>query len=419
MSLLGWQRPGGTSPARSRFVATRSVTLCLGVACFALALVAVGAGDARAQSVATWVSSPGAGPVADFEPLEAVITHRALEKTAPDISRKLTELLGDRHYVDDPRPCVVGVDANCFQSVTERRMIWMRDYEPTFVRTPIGTIRIVRYLHPDVARLGYAEQIAKSAPETHPIRRLAQHASVEVLPIVHENGNLVTDGRTVFLTHRVLDENSRAGRPHLVAAGHRGRTQEEVLAVLASGLGRRSADFVVLPPLPMDRTGHIDLYLMALGPSVLLVPRVTEEALRLATSGDERIFASDIAAFLDHHARLLESVGFRIERLPMLAPFLTPADMADGRPDPDALFLTPTNSLLMRMPTRAHVLLPTLDTSDRPPAVGALQRRYEEEWRAFFRDRGWDPHFVDTTAVARLGGLVRCVTAIVPRSPGP
>lgn len=404
-------RPSHPRPQLSRCGALRRIralTLLVGLLFAVPGGALVQSGPAQPGSVQPLI--------ADFDVVEAVVTHRMLDEVAPEVNRLLTRLLGDRHFVDERVPCTQDEAAGCHRATSDLEMVWMRDYQPIYQRAQAGALRIVRYLSPDSARGDYLTDVAAHGPARNPLHIKALSGRVHVMPLVHENGNLVTDGQYVFLSHRVFADNGPRGPvgPHLTAAGHRHRSPEEVLAVLAESLQRPLSNLVVLPGLPGNRSGHIDLYLMALEPGVLLVPRVPPEALDLVERDADRILGQNVAAFLDHHASLLRSVGFRVERLPMLAPLVDPMFGAGALGGPEVVFLTPTNALLLRTPEVSAVVLPTLNPGG-PPAVRALQQRFEDEWRAFFRARGYEPHFAEVGGVARRGGLVRCVTAPVPR----
>lgn len=363
------------------------------------------------------------GPIPDFAPLSAVLTHRMLEGFDPAIPAALGKLAGRRHRVEPYDPCGRDPGVACEHWPPDGMMIWMRDYQPIFVRRPDGRLKIVRYLSQNPNRTGYVASIAARVgrARAHPLlagRSLAagrRPPIVETLPLIHEHGNLVTTGRHVFLTHRVLDENAvPSPDPHLTAAGYRARAPQEVVALLARALERPESDLVILPPLPGEQTGHIDLYVMALDPETVLIPAIPAEGLLATEVPLERALGLDAAAFLDQQAALVASLGLRVERLPMLPPaLLPPYDGAVEEPN-EAVFFTPTNGLLLRTPQSAAVLLPAWDAPGRSPAYRALNERFRDQWAAFFRSRGWTPHFLDGARVGRRGGFFRCVTAVVP-----
>ncbi len=324
----------------------------------------------------------GPGPVPDFAPVAAITTHASLAELVPELPRTLSALLGPRHAV-------------AAASGDDTTLLWMRDYQPLYVRRADGSLAALRSLSPNPNRM---------RPTT---------AGERVLPLLHENGNLVSTGRTVFVTDRLLEDNARP-LPELAARGYRPRKPAEVLKILARAVGRPLRDVVVLPPLPREATGHVDLYLMALGPKTLLVPEVRDEAIALLGDEEEEALALDVRNFLDDQAARLTKRGFTVRRLPMMPPLLMPSVEADAD-ERDMVVYSPTNAVLVRTADVAAVVLPSFDAPDRAEPWRALIREYERTWAEFFRERGWAPRFVDATLLGRYLGLFRCVTAMVPR----
>jgi hypothetical protein len=358
------------------------------------------------------------GPIPDFEPLGMVVTHDQVKPHAGELNRALDALLGPRHVVEHYDPCGAEPGVDCVRWPPDKMMMWARDYEPIYVRKADGRLKIVHYLSPNPNRSRYLEVAARKPG--HPLRALVQAADgrpapiVETMPLLHENGNLIANGRYVFISHRILEENTIVPPDkRLVDDGFARRTPEQIIAVLSQALERPASDIVVLPPLPQEQTGHVDMFLMALDRDTLIIPRIPREALDLTTPGMERDLGFETAVFLDHAAGVVQGLGLRVERLPMLPPVMTPSeDGVAGHVDP--LYVTPTNGLLVRTRDKAAVLLPTFHVPPRGAAFNALRRDYEKEWTRFFKAHGWTPQFVDATEVAHRGGLFHCVTASIP-----
>lgn len=352
---------------------------------------APGSGHPQPHRLNTPTPWDGVGPVPDYALLGWVVTHERLAVRAPDLVRTLDRLLGDRHvreqYITDVPAKADGV-------------IWLRDHQPIYVRQRNGILKALRPLHLIRQRLSWVP------PEPVP------SFFVERLPLLHENGNLIATRRHVFVSARLMVENAEYPRlPTLQALGQRARSRGETLAVLAEAFDRPVEDIVVLPHMPHEVTGHVDMFLMAVDDQTLFVPAVPPEALRLAEPGEPTQIAHAIATFLDETAKRVGALGYTVVRPPMLPPTLT-LSIDDGNMDPAVI--SPTNGLLLRTRRDAVALMPRPDTAPRPPHSDALARRYAKAWARALSAHGWRSEFVDVADLSQLRGLVRCVTAVVP-----
>ena len=320
-----------------------------------------------------------AGPVPDFAILDEVRWHASLATLAPGLPPLLTRILGVAAIEEDDGPYEDG------------SLIWMRDYHPMLVRQANGETRTVAYLAQSQARTTLLNR-----------RRIgeARHALADQqVPLIHENGNLVTNGRLVFVSDRILEENAA----------------ERTDAALGASGYRPRRDIIVLPSLPLEETQHVDVWLMFIDERTLIVPQVHEEGVARLTP-DERPGAEAVATFLDTQARALARRGLRVVRLPMLPPIIVPANDASQEPrDSEALFLTPANGLLIAHGGKRVVVLPEFDMQALAPHLDDLQHAYERAWEAELAAHGWTVEFVDGTNLVRQLGLVRCVTAPFPQ----
>jgi hypothetical protein len=352
---------------------------------------AQGSGHPQLHQLSAPAPWDGVGPVPDYALLGWVITHERLAVRAPELVRTLDRLLGERHvreqYITDVPAKADGV-------------IWLRDHQPIYVRQRNGILKALRPLHIIRQRLSWVP------PEPVP------SFFVERLPLLHENGNLVATRRHVFVSARLTVENAEYPRlPALQALGQRARARGETLALLAEAFDRPAEDIVVLPHMPHEVTGHVDMVLMAIDDDTLLVPALLPEALRLAEPGEPAAIAGKVAVFLDETAKAVKALGYAVVRPPMLPPTLT-LSIDDGNMDPAVI--SPTNGLLLRTRRDAAALMPRPDTAPRPPRTDALARRYAKTWTRMLRAHGWRTELVDVAELSSLRGLVRCVTAIVP-----
>ncbi|MCA9560600.1 MAG: hypothetical protein H6704_15170 [Myxococcales bacterium] len=349
------------------------------------------------------------GPVPDYAPLAHVYTHARVDSLSAALPELLTALVGDVHAVEDydPPPPPDEEDEE-----SDRSLVWLRDYQPIYVRTHDGRLKVLRYLSENPNRAAYLPvETTRALVEQH----VGVRPIVETLPLLHENGNLVATGRYIFVTERLLEDNAEPlDAPHLLDAGYRPRDPDEVLAVLAQAMERPVEDIVVLPRLPGELTGHVDLFLLPLDEQTVIVPILRPEALGMATAGSEADLAHSVQQVFDSIAKRMTDLGLTVVRLPMVAPLYLPAEYEDDADGWDYVFYSPANSLLVRTAERARVLVPEVDLTDHSIALAALQRSYELEWGAAFAAHGWTPVPVDATRLGRYLGLLRCVSASAP-----
>jgi len=322
------------------------------------------------------------GPVADTAPLGAVVTHASLRRVEPGLARRLDALLGPRHWVNRHSPCGAepGIDRTYWTEVG--MMLWARDSAPLAgVRTRPGG------------------------------------PALTWLPLMHQGGNLVTDGERVFTTERLLRDNAVPPMdPDLTLRGFEPRDADAVLERFAAALEVSVDAVVVLPELPGDETGHVNMFVMALEGGTLLVPETTPEAIAHAASGNERRLPIQASAMLHIVSTRLGRAGRRVERLPMLGAQLW-APKAGRRLEP--VYVTPSNGLLLNVDGQRHALLPKVRLTRQPRALRALAARCEAVWLAAFKRRGCAAELVDVSRLAVRHGLMRCVTAPLPESSAP
>lgn len=415
--------------SRGRKLARFGATMgrCLG-GCLLAVLLLVGCSSSwtpkrpqRAYTVAA-VASPAVaapqdvGPIPDYDPIATVTTHADVAELVPELPAKLTELLGHRHVVarhkwwtPDPEDGSDGQDDS---------VIWMRDYQPLFIRDAGGSLLALRYLSENRNRAGYLQG--------------TESLAVRVLPILHENGNLVATRRYVFFAETLFENNAvQLDDPRLLAQGYRPRQREELLKLLSHALRRPVEQLIALPAMPHEATGHIDLFLLPLDDETVMVPSIEVGAPDLGRVPSDGIIAEDIRRFLDERAAQLQALGLTVDRFPMMPPMLEDFSGEDEtaggegdeedeqaeaaeEPEPDLLVFTPANSLLINLDGRRLAIVPGFTRFTDNPQHVAVFARYERQWQQGLRARGWEPHMVDSSELVNHLGLLRCVTAVTP-----
>jgi hypothetical protein len=362
-------------------------------------------------------AAPLPGPVPDYEPVGTVVVHARVPELAPALDRALRGLLGADYVVDAYDPCGAEPGLQCARWPKDGRMLWSRDYHPIVSRRADGRYELLSYLSPNPNRSAYTERAA--ARLGSPLQSFAEayRSPLRKLPLLHENGNLIAQGRLLFVSELLIDLNRQPpGFFDPTGTGFVRRTSDVTLSMFAEALGRRPEDIVVLPEMPAEQSKHVDMFLMALDADTLMVPQIRAEAILASAAGQERTVAFQAASFLDGVASKLQARGLVVERLPMPGPMLVP--VYDHPGELQVVYDSPTNALLLPRPRGPrHVLLPVVRAANRTPAFEALRKGYEKTWADFFRKRGYTPHLVDTGGLGERAGLIHCVTATLPPVP--
>lgn len=349
---------------------------------------------------AATVSVAGTGPIADFAPMEAILTHESVTEMAPELPGKLTAVLGSRHVTTSHH--WASADSEPDEDPTDESVVWMRDYQPIFVREPNGELVALRYLSQNPNRAGWSL----------PWPKVRQRP----LPVLHENGNLVSTGRWVFATDALIQENGTDldDLPDLSKLGFRPRSHDALLRLLSKSLRKPKNDIIILPQMPHEATGHIDIFLLPLADNTVMIPKIEESALALVSDLAFEV-GQDVRLFLDDQAADLSALGLEVLRLPMIPPALGYDDEeAEGSQDFDLVVFTPANMLLSQTPEGKFAFIPKFANIAEDPKMLTLLEHYEKEWQELLNSRGWQPHFVDTSELVSHLGLLRCVTASIP-----
>ena len=373
------------------------------------------------------------GPIPDYAPVARVYTHQQLAALAPTSALTIAEKLEGLFEVEDYNPSEAG-HTEVFSEDT--MLLWLRDYHPIYVRSKSGDLTAVHYLayNPNRARYAIKQDLSERSPAqvtettTDQEKKLAQRLAIKpsrrsvdarrALPLIHENGNLIIAGPWVFISERVLEDNKQLeSEDHLIEGGYMPRGRNGVLSELAKALDISRERIVILPKLPHEATGHVDLYLMALNDHQVIIPKILYKVTTLSAEAQiEQQITRDVSVFLDERAAQLATLGLEVIRLPMLPPLYLPAlDEPEG--EFDVVFYSPTNGLLVNAGESQTVLLPHFNADRIRPDMSNLSEKYERYWLKAFTALGWQPSFIETTTLGRYLGLIHCVTAATPKLP--
>ena len=342
------------------------------------------------------------GPIPDYAPIYQIRYHHQLHSLEPQIPKKLQELFPHLTIEETYDPHIQEEDADFEDSM----LTWMRDYQPSFVRSKTGKLSSLSYLSHNVNRTQY---------KLHSLK-IDQR---KVISLLHENGNLIVVGPWIFISKRILDENAQAySDEHLIRNHFLPRGPKEIISRLAKEFQVSKNRIIVLPSLPHEATGHVDIYLMGLNDHQVVIPKIQDEQKIKALNSREFKIIDEVQAFLDQRAIQISQLGLDVIRLPMIPPLRLPAlDEPEG--NFDVIFLTPSNGLLINQRQSKHVLLPqfSLESLRLNSQWTDVNHTYKILWQQVFESLGWTVNFIDSTHLSRYLGLIHCVTSVVPDLP--
>lgn len=254
-----------------------------------------------------------------------------------------------------------GLPADAVTMVTAPvRSMWARDYGPLTAVDPQGNPYFL-----DATYEGRGAVLDDEVPD-----HLGARLQVPVidLPLTMEGGDLLSNGRGLVLVTQRLFRRNEADRDY---------SHEDTWGILQLYGG--FTDFVALPSLQGEPTGHLDMYLTFVGPTTVVVG-----------SYDPAV-DPDNAAWLDWIARQLAGRAtaggtLRVERIPM-------------PPHDDGVWRTYTNVVY----ANGVLLVPTYP--ERCPELDRQAVAFYEELLP-----GWKVVGVAATSLIRRNGSLHCVT---------
>jgi len=239
-----------------------------------------------------------------------------------------------------------------------RNSIWIRDYGPWFMRQQDNTQGIVDFIY----------NRPRPLDDTIPWR-IGQNWAIPVYgsPLEHPGGNFMVDGQgTGFASNLIYQEN-----PSMTPA------QIESLMLAYNGLEQ----FIVLPRINIEYTGHIDLWTKILNDTLVMVAEYAPGHPNYNILNDN---ADSIG-----RCKNREGFPYRIARMPL------PWSLSDAPPS----YL---NSLIVNN----KVLVP-------------LYNQLEDDTALFIYQQLLPDHEIigiDCTAMSNWGGAIHCITMQVPSS---
>lgn len=271
--------------------------------------------------------------------------------------------------------------------------LWARDWAPLMLlpRQP-GSLPVLGLLDAFYARERELDDLVGTAlqDEIKAFALLPDWAlRWQRLPLWLEGGNLICRQNECLLGDSIRRRNP-------------GQSDHELKARLAEGLDQAVS---LVPTLPYESTGHLDIWLKLLDEQTLMVARIDDQSLLLAPL-PLRKQIEEMHDFLDQQALSLAQrlPGVKIVRVPMPLPELE----ADGQMS----YRTYVNSLLVN----GQAILPRYSRS----AYGRLYRdqklikSYEAEVEKVYAQAGYRPVWIEADYLIPGGGAWHCATMQIP-----
>lgn len=301
------------------------------------------------------------------------------------------------------------------------------------------------------------------------------------VPVYNEGGNFMSNSRGLCLmTDRVLDANSFLNGPRFVdkntrelildedgypvhelpadkkdsAIEIRGSRYQDVQGKRHVRLDDKELDLpqvvdyykryagcaevIVLPRMPHEATGHIDMFAKFINDDTVLVNEISKQQLSLVRHPAEKAVALETSAYLEKITTRIKELGLKVLRIPMPIPQWRQDIDNKDRPEMDSYITRSySNALLIARPGKKFALVPRYTRArvpewlsthlspgkddeqvDQTPTFGRsevysdhdLIEGYEKAVTKAYGAAGYRTIFIDSDNLISQGGAVHCTT---------
>lgn len=287
--------------------------------------------------------------------------------------------------------------------------VWARDWAPLFSFSSSNPqqIGLVDYrYYPDRP----LDDAVPSALADY-LRQSGLQAQALPIDVELEGGNVLCTAQNCFVSEEVLRRvETRTGQNADAAA---------IKAKLESYI---TQNFTIVPRLPFESTGHIDIWAKLLNAKTLIIGQISEESLAAVPEGQQETYRQ-VMEFLDEQASGLTKDGvelptslaaqikqlepeIRIVRIPMPTP---------GVFRGVETFRTYTNSVLYN----GLAIVPQYGRGTRSRFQNReLATEYEQAVAKIYEQAGYKVLTIPADNLIRDGGAWHCVVMQIPELPG-
>lgn len=398
--------------------------------------------------------------IAEHAPGKAVIISLALieneEFNRSDYGRAILEtgvellVVTDRHFnngLANPRVsrfkrAIQGYEAKVrFVPVAADRppTVWARDWGPIMAADSNNAPVALDFNYYPFRPAG------DLVPELY--KNLSPETSRLSVPVYNEGGNFMSNNRfECLMTSRVSDANSDQtaafitdewGNPVAFARPGRDIGGRIVSGVLHKDINQRlrirkddevltddqirsyyrtyagCSKVTILPRMPYEGTGHIDMWAKFLDDDTIMINKISDDQIDIATDKETKKVTRAIQAYLQDRERDFTDLGYKVETVPMPVPQIYTVEK-DGKTWTDFVMRSYTNSLFVINDSGSHALVPQYTTPDkdvgRAYVDAARIAGYEKEVMVVYEKYGYRSRFVRADDLIAAAGAVHCTT---------
>lgn len=263
------------------------------------------------------------------------------------------------------------------------RSVWARDYAPFMAVTKGEDPQLV------MLDFNYFPQRPGDDSAAQSLEGVVAQKRASI-PVYIEGGNFMINARgDCMMTDRVLLANAVKQIPDDMILD-----EEAVKKYFIDYAGCQSV--TVFPRMPVERTGHIDIWAKFISDDTVLVGEILAETLATVADAPIERHGREIQTFLDDRAREIAAMGFRVERVPM--------------PAPAGSVRSYLNSLL----ANNTAIVPRFGKEDDSYPDQELTKKYETTVKEIYKRHGFNVTWVDADLLTTNNGAIHCVTMQIP-----
>jgi agmatine/peptidylarginine deiminase len=199
-------------------------------------------------------------------------------------------------------------------------------------------------------------------------------------------------------------------------------TRAEVVDLLQKSAGCKRV--VIVPKMPYETTGHIDMWAKALSDKIMLVSAMDSEVINRLKDKKLKSVATEVANYLDQRAEELSDLGFEVVRIPMPMPhFKNGSSVESGKEEYG--FRSYTNALILSTHQGRSILVPHYEKGRSTQARGSEEKNFpypdqdqlkamELKVTATYSKFGFKVISVQADELLAYGGAIHCATMQLP-----
>lgn len=262
------------------------------------------------------------------------------------------------------------------------RSVWARDWAPLVALSHRGEAAKLRLIDLNY----YPNRPGDDATA----RSLSEVSRDRIsIPVYNEGGNFMINGkRNCLMTTRVLEANSKPFREDDMVLDDVAITQYYKEFVGCE-------DVTIFPRMPVEKTGHIDMWAKFLNDDTIAVSQISDETIA-TTEGLVAARAAKMQRYLEDRANDLMAMGYEVKRIPM--------------PAPAGAVRSYTNSLFVNQ----TAIIPRYGVEDDTYPDQNLTPKYNTAVTKLYRQYGFKVEFIDADELTMSNGAIHCVTMQVP-----